>query len=115
MVHLTCMSLIYLNLKLGFYINLFLKTKVNINIILPRKASQDQFLPERYKLTLKNQKIAEVKGDIKEVEVFPGQSLEWWFVPVKTGVFNDLFCNVKDKKTNLTHSEMGMTGTIKIY
>ena len=69
----------------------------------------------KVQVNFKNQKIAEVKGDIKEIEIFPGQSLEWWFVPVKAGVFNDLFCNVKDKKTNLTHSEMGMTGTIKIY
>ena len=45
-----------LEFETGFYINLFLKTKVNINIILPRIASQDQFLPERYKLTLKIKK-----------------------------------------------------------
>ena len=69
----------------------------------------------KVQINFKNQKIAEVKGEIKEIEIFPGQNLEWWFVPVKTGEFNDLFCRVKDKKTNLTHSEMGMTGTIKIY
>ena len=69
----------------------------------------------KIQISFKGEKIAEVKGSINEVEVFPNQKLEWWFVPVKTGVFKDLFCRIKDKKTNLKHSEMGMTGTIKIY
>ena len=61
-----------------------------------------------------NKKIAEIKGIIKEVEVFPDNIVEWWFVPIKTGEFNDLLCNVKDKKTKKTHEEMGMRGKIII-
>ena len=30
-----------------------------------------------------NSKIAEVKGIIKEVEVFPDNIVEWWFVPIE--------------------------------
>ncbi len=59
-------------------------------------------------------KIAEIKGVISEVEVWPKQELEWWFVPIKTGYFNDLQCKVKDSKVNLRHYEMGMIGTIII-
>ena len=59
-------------------------------------------------------KIAEIKGKINEVEVFPGNTIEWWFVPIKTGEFNDLYCGIKDKKTGVSHSEMGMMGTIII-
>ena len=59
-------------------------------------------------------KVAEIKGKINEVEVFPGNTVEWWFVPIKTGEFKDLYCGVKDKKTDISHSEMGMTGTIII-
>ena len=59
-------------------------------------------------------KVAEVKGIIKEVEVFPSNIVEWWFVPLKTGVFDDLFCRIKDKITKQTHEEMGMKGTIII-
>ncbi|MDA9558833.1 biphenyl 2,3-dioxygenase [Alphaproteobacteria bacterium] len=59
-------------------------------------------------------KVAEIKGIINEVEVWPNEALEWWFVPLKTGVFLDLICNVKDKKTQLSHSEMGMKGKIII-
>ena len=59
-------------------------------------------------------KIAEVKGVINEIEVWPNQQVEWWFVPIKTGYFKDLFCKVIDSKNGLTHSEMGMNGTIII-
>ena len=61
-----------------------------------------------------NIKVAEVKGIIKEIEVFPSNIVEWWFVPLKTGVFDDLFCRIKDKITQQTHEEMGMKGTIII-
>ena len=61
-----------------------------------------------------NSKIAEVKGIIKEVEVFPDNIVEWWFIPLKTGEFDDLFCKIKDKITKKTHEEMGMRGKIII-
>ena len=61
-----------------------------------------------------NEKIAEVKGIIKEIEVFPNNIVEWWFVPIKTGEFKDLFCKIEDKKTGQTHEQMGMRGTIII-
>ena len=61
-----------------------------------------------------NEKIAEVKGIIKEIEVFPNNIVEWWFVPIKTGEFKDLFCKIEDKKTRQTHQQMGMRGTIII-
>ena len=59
-------------------------------------------------------KIAEIKGHINEIEIFPENEVEWWFVPVKTGKFSDLFCYLKDEKSGITHAEMGMTGTIII-
>ena len=46
-----------------------------------------------------NNKIAEIKGIIKDVEVFPDNTIEWWFVPIKTGEFSDLYCKVEDKKS----------------
>lgn len=68
------------------------------------------------KIQIKNRKkkLFEIKGNISEVEIFPGQSLEWWFVPVKTGVFDDLHCSVKDKISNKRHRDMGMIGKIII-
>ena len=46
---------------------------------------------------LKNdEKVAEIKGNISEIEVFPNNEVEWWFVPIKTGEFDDLMCLVKD-------------------
>ena len=67
------------------------------------------------RITIKNdQKIAEVKGNIHEIEVFPNNEVEWWFMPIKTGEFEDLVCFVKDSETNKKHSEMGMIGKIII-
>ena len=68
----------------------------------------------KIQLSKNNNKVAEIKGIINEVEVWPNEALEWWFVPVKTGIFLDLKCNVKDEKTQLNHSEMGMEGKIII-
>ena len=68
----------------------------------------------KIQLTKNTKKVAEIKGIINEVEVWPGEALEWWFVPLKTGIFLDLKCNVKDKETELNHSEMGMKGKIII-
>ena len=61
-----------------------------------------------------DEKVAEVKGNISEIEVFPNNEVEWWFVQIKTGEFDDLICSVKDLQTNKKHSEMGMVGKIII-
>ena len=68
----------------------------------------------KIQLSKNNNKVAEIKGIINEVEVWPNEALELWFVPLKTGIFLDLKCNVIDKKTQLNHSEMGMKGKIII-
>ncbi len=60
-----------------------------------------------------NGTIAEIKGTIREIEVYPGGVTEWWFVPVATGVINDLLCHIRDD-SGVTHAEQGMTGTITI-
>ena len=57
--------------------------------------------------------LAEFKGAIREVEVYPGQTAEWWFVPVATGRVTDLRCGIvgSDGKT---HADHGMVGEIVI-
>jgi uncharacterized cupredoxin-like copper-binding protein len=52
--------------------------------------------------------IAEVKGQVREIEVYPGGTAEWWFVPVKAGEINDLKCTIAG------HAEKGMIGKIVI-
>ena len=34
--------------------------------------------------------LAEFKGAIREIEVYPGHSAEWWFVPIAAGRVTDL-------------------------
>jgi uncharacterized cupredoxin-like copper-binding protein len=57
--------------------------------------------------------LAEFKGAIREVEVYPGHAAEWWFVPVQTGRVTDLRCGIvgKDGKS---HADHGMVGEIVI-
>lgn len=57
--------------------------------------------------------LAEIKGAIREVEVYPGATAEWWFVPVSTGKLHDLHCHITDEDGS-THAEKGMIGTILI-
>jgi len=56
--------------------------------------------------------IGEIKGAIREIEVYPGGTTEWWFVPVATGTV-ELGCGIKDKDGK-SHAENGMHGTITI-
>jgi len=57
--------------------------------------------------------LAEFKGAIREVEVYPSQTAEWWFVPVATGRVTDLRCGIvgSDGKS---HADHGMVGEIII-
>ncbi len=57
--------------------------------------------------------LAEFKGAIREIEVYPGQSAEWWFVPVATGRVTDLRCGITGSDGK-THADHGMTGEIVI-
>ncbi|HEY4774708.1 MAG TPA: hypothetical protein VIH40_07795 [Xanthobacteraceae bacterium] len=57
--------------------------------------------------------LAEFKGAIREIEVYPGHAAEWWFVPVATGRVSDLRCGILDKDGR-THADHGMTGEIVI-
>jgi uncharacterized cupredoxin-like copper-binding protein len=49
----------------------------------------------------------EVKGAIHELELRPGTSAEWVFVPIRSGLYS-LRCTVAG------HTEAGMTGTLEI-
>jgi uncharacterized cupredoxin-like copper-binding protein len=57
--------------------------------------------------------IAEIKGGVREVEVLPGGTIEWWLVPISTGVLKDVHCHIKDKDGK-THADKGMKATITI-
>ena len=52
--------------------------------------------------------VAEIKGYVREIEVLPNASTEWWLVPIKTGQFGDLKCSEQG------HTEAGMVGQIVI-
>ena len=57
--------------------------------------------------------VGEIKGAIREIEVYPGGTVEWFFVPVATGVLDDLHCSIK-ASDGRTHAQHGMVGTVTI-
>ncbi len=57
--------------------------------------------------------LAEFKGAIREIEVYPGQTAEWWFVPIATGRVTDLRCGIAGAGGK-THADHGMVGEIVI-
>jgi uncharacterized cupredoxin-like copper-binding protein len=56
--------------------------------------------------------LAEFKGAIREIEVYPGHSAEWWLVPVATGRASDLRCGIT--KDGTSHADLGMIGEIVV-
>jgi uncharacterized cupredoxin-like copper-binding protein len=57
--------------------------------------------------------LAEFKGAIREIEVYPGQTAEWWFVPVAAGRATDLRCGIVGADGS-SHADHGMVGEIVI-
>ena len=51
--------------------------------------------------------LTEVYGSIRRVEVKAGGSLEWWLVPLRTGVFRNVH-------STRAHSDAGMRATIEV-
>ena len=78
------------------------------------KKFADSIFTRKIQVNKDFEKIAEIKGKISEIEIFPNNTLEWWFIPIKTGVFDDLNCKVIDKTIDKSHAEMGMRGKIII-
>ena len=72
------------------------------------KFSQAVFTSKVQISTSSGKPIAEIKGLVREIEVYPGRTAEWWFVPLKTGKFDDLRCTIPG------HAEAGMVGVIEI-
>ena len=52
--------------------------------------------------------IAEIKGAVREIELLPKGSAEWFFVPVQTAENVEMECAIPG------HKEAGMVGTITI-
>ncbi|MDP3872920.1 MAG: hypothetical protein Q8Q80_09660 [Methyloversatilis sp.] len=51
--------------------------------------------------------VAEIYGPIRRIEISAGHTTEWWFLPVRTGVFDDV---ISTKKL----ADGGMRATIEV-
>ncbi|OUV03826.1 MAG: hypothetical protein CBC42_01545 [Betaproteobacteria bacterium TMED82] len=104
-----------ITLETGKLYKLILRNKSDSKHYFISPGFADAVFTRKVEINHLGNKIAEIKGSIREIEVFPGYSSEWWVVPLKTGTFNDLRCRVEDKETGLTHNEMGMIGVIEVF
>ena len=104
----------HLYLETGKLYKLILKNDSDSKHYFSSNSFAKSIFTRKVQLINNRQKVSEVKGIISEVEVWPNQEIEWWFVPIKTGIFDDLFCKVKDPITLMNHKDMGMIGKITI-
>ncbi len=51
--------------------------------------------------------IAEVYGPVRRMELKPGAVAEWWFIPIRTGRFDDVM-------STRTHTEAGMRAIVEV-
>lgn len=103
-----------LTFETGKLYKLILKNPSNVKHYFSSKTLASKVFTRKVQVLHNESRLAEIKGRIQEIEVFPGGLTEWWFVPVQTGTFSDLNCHVKDKASGKRHSEMGMVGRITI-
>jgi len=52
--------------------------------------------------------VAEIKGNVREIEVGPNREVEWFIVPIQTGENIPMECEISG------HKEAGMFGTVTI-
>jgi uncharacterized cupredoxin-like copper-binding protein len=52
--------------------------------------------------------VAEIKGNVREIEVGPMRQVEWFIVPIQTGENIPMECEIEG------HKEAGMVGTVTI-
>ena len=52
--------------------------------------------------------VAEIKGNVREIEVGPNQEVDWFIVPIQTGENIPMQCDLEG------HKEAGMVGTVTI-
>jgi uncharacterized cupredoxin-like copper-binding protein len=51
--------------------------------------------------------LAEVYGPVRRMELKPGATVEWWFLPVRTGRFDDVM-------STRSHTEAGMRAVFEV-
>jgi len=98
-----------LNLQTGKLYRLILSNPSSVKHYFSSDGMSRAVYTRKVQVNGKNGKpIAEIKGPIREIEVYPQGTAEWWFVPVKAGTFNDLKCTIAG------HAEAGMVGKVII-
>ena len=99
----------HLNFKTGQAYKLVLKNVDNIKHELEANGFVEKIFTRKVEIEdSKGGLVAEIKGNIREIEVGPGQEVEWFIVPIQTGADIEMVCALQG------HKEAGMHGLITI-
>jgi len=99
----------HLNFKTGQAYKIVLKNVDKVKHEVEANEFVDKVFTRKIEISdSKGGLVAEIKGSIREVEVGPGQSVEWFVVPIQTGTEIEVVCALPG------HKEAGMHGLITI-
>ena len=99
----------HLNLETGKAYKLVLKNVDKINHELESPELVERIFTRKVEVAdMNDHMVAEIKGNIREIEVGPGGTAEWFFVPVQSGEDIPIACAITG------HAEAGMVGTVTI-
>jgi uncharacterized cupredoxin-like copper-binding protein len=99
----------HLEFETGKAYKLVLKNTDKIKHELASPEMVEKIFTRKIEVVDKNDNmLAEIKGKVTEIEVGPGGTVEWFFVPVQTGKNLELNCEISG------HKEAGMVGSVTI-
>lgn len=98
----------HLDLETGKAYKLVLKNVDKIKHELDPGEFGAKIFTRKVEVVHDGQMLAEIKGNLREIEVGPGGEVEWFIVPVQTGKKLEFECALEG------HKEAGMVGTVTI-
>ena len=99
----------HLNLRTGQAYKIVLKNVDKIKHELEANEFVDKVFTRKVEIeNSEGNLVAEIKGSVREIEVGPNQSVEWFVVPVQSGEKIEMVCALPG------HKEAGMHGLITI-
>jgi len=98
----------HLDLETGKAYKLVLRNVDEVKHELESHALVEKIFTRKIEVVQDGEMLAEIKGGISEVEVGPGATVEWYFVPIQTGTDMAMECAIEG------HRQAGMHGTVTV-
>ena len=96
----------HLNFKTGQAYKIVLKNVDEIKHEVEANEFVDKIFTRKVEIKDGANLVAEIKGNVREIEVGPNAEVEWYVVPMQPGTKLEIICEIAG------HKEAGMHGTI---